>query len=172
MEAPNAAMAGVEKLLASKGPDMPRPLTAPPGSKREEERKPVMSASERALKILHAHLPQTQTYGAAEVDANSTNDQSSYSRNSGPQYYDDAVRTYDHRVGDNTAAFLEQRALHDAEQARRASSKQARAQAKLDAGALDPSNAPAYQRGFRATKRLPGKAQRPQSAPRSGRALP
>jgi len=164
--------AGVEKLLASKGPDMPRPLTAPPGSKREEERKPVMSASERALKILHAHLPQTQTYGAADVDANSTNDQSSYSRNSGPQYYDDAVRTYDHRVGDNTAAFLEQRALHDAEQARRASSKQARAQAKLDAGALDPANAPAYQRGFRATKRLPGKAQRPQSAPRSGRALP
>ncbi|KAH8069675.1 hypothetical protein JL720_11981 [Aureococcus anophagefferens] len=126
--------AGVEKLLASKGPDVPRPLTAPPGSKREEERKPVMSASERALKILHAHLPQTQTYGAAEVDNNSTNDQSSYSRNSGPQYYDDAVRTYDHRVGDNTAAFLEQRALHDAEQARR--------------------------------------AQRPQSAPRSGRALP
>ena len=59
-----------------------------------------------------------------------------------------------------------------AEQARRASSKQARAQAKLDAGALDPANAPAYQRGFRATKRLPGKAQRPQSAPRSGRALP
>ena len=103
---------------------------------------------------------------------NSTNDQSSYSRNSGPQYYDDAVRTYDHRVGDNTAAFLEQRALHDAEQARRASSKQARAQAKLDAGALDPANAPAYQRGFRATKRLPDKAQRPQSAPRSGRALP
>ncbi|KAH8088843.1 hypothetical protein JL720_6809 [Aureococcus anophagefferens] len=117
-------------------------------------------------------LRRTQTYGAAEVDNNSTNDQSSYSRNSGPQYYDDAVRTYDHRVGDNTAAFLEQRALHDAEQARRASSKQARAQAKLDAGALDPANAPAYQRGFRATKRLPGKAQRPQSAPRSGRALP
>ena len=85
----------------------------------------------------------------------------------------DLRKTYnDHRVGDNTAAFLEQRALHDAEQARRASSKQARAQAKLDAGALDPANAPAYQRGFRATKRLPGKAQRPQSAPRSGRALP
>ncbi|KAH8073071.1 hypothetical protein JL721_3047 [Aureococcus anophagefferens] len=132
--------AGVEKLLASKGPDVPRPLTAPPGSKREEERKPVMSASERALKILHAHLPQTQTYGAAEVDNNSTNDQSSYSRNSGPQYYDDAVRTPGPRRNSTRA--------------------------------LDPSNAPAYQRGFRATKRLPGKAQRPQSAPRSGRALP
>ena len=164
---------GVEKLLASKGPDIPRPLSAPPGGRVKEApeaTKMSMTASERALRILHAHLPQPNAYGPAEVDANSTNSTATGSVSVPSAKLDHADRVVAHRVGDNTAAFLQQRARYDAEVARSDMNQLARQQAHQNAGALDPNNAPPHHRGFRATKRLPTK--RPQSAPRSGRALP